>query len=41
MAYKDHKTVQNVEAQIYTVHTMIAAMSEAAEVGVDVRMMLW
>ncbi len=40
MAYEDRKTVRNVEAQIYTVHTVIADMPEAAEVGVDVRMML-
>ena len=40
MAYEDRKTVQNVEAQIYTVYTMIAAVPEAAEVGVSVRLML-
>ncbi len=40
MAYEDHKTVRNVEAQIYTVQMVIAAMSEAAEVGVGIRMML-
>ena len=40
MAYEDRKTVRNVEAQIYTVYTVIADMPEAAEVGVDVRMML-
>ena len=40
MVYEDRKTVRNVEAQIYTVHTMIADMPEAAEVGGNVRMML-
>ena len=40
MAYEDRKTVRNVEAQIYTVYTVITDMPEAAEVDVDVRMML-
>ncbi len=40
MAQEDRKTVRNVEARIYIGQMMIAAMLEAAEVGVGVRMML-
>ena len=40
MAYEDRKTIRNVEAQICTVYTTIAAMLDAAEGGVGVGMML-